>query len=74
MSVTEEWLSTVSNLATDMVDIPVDYNILEADAIAAAEAIYLQVTITQDESEPSPTVTQANALAFLGLQLVVWPD
>ena len=74
MPVTEEWLGIVSNLATDMVDIPVDYNILEADAVAAAAAIYLQVTITQDDSDPSPTVTQSNALSFLGLQLIVWPD
>lgn len=78
MPVTEEWLAQVSNLATNMVDLPSgmtweDYGSTETDAIAAAEAIHLQVTITQDGSEPDPTTTLNNALAALGLQRIQWP-
>lgn len=78
MSVTEEWLAQVSNLAADMVTLPegiawADFDATEAEAVAAAEAIHLQVTITQDGSEPSSNDTRINALAALGLKMVDMP-
>ena len=78
MSVTEEWLAQVSNLNTDMVPLPegttwADFDTTEAEAVAAAEAMHLQLTITQDGSEPSSIGTLHNALAALGLQMVQEP-
>lgn len=78
MSVTGEWLDQVSNLTSSMVALPegmtwADYGITEQEAVDAASAMHLQVTITQDGSEPSPQVTLANALAALGLQMVQDP-
>lgn len=78
MSVTEEWLAQVSNLNTDMVPLPegttwADFDTTEAEAVAAAEAMHLQLTITQDGSEPSSIGTLDNALAALGLKMVQEP-
>lgn len=71
MPSTEEWESVISNLAADMVEGEWPYgDVSEADAIAAAGALHLQITVTQDGSEPSPSVTLSNALAALGLQKV----
>lgn len=77
-STSEEWLSQVSNLAADLVPLPdgmawEDYGTSEAAAIAAAEAIHLQVTITQNGDEPSSEGTLNMALAELGLQKVPEP-
>jgi hypothetical protein len=75
MGTTETWESTVSNLAEAMAS-PVGgwpaNGVTEAEAIAAAEAIHLQITITQDGSEPDPSATLANAMAALGIKQVVY--
>lgn len=68
-SSTEEWEGVVSNLAENMVAGDWPYgSVSEADAIAAAEALHLQITVTQDGSDPSPSATLANALSGLGLE------
>lgn len=79
MSVDEDWLALVSNLGTDMIAPPedtawTDFGFTEVDVIAAAEAMHLQVTITQDGAEPSPQMTLANALGAFGVKSLVYPD
>ncbi len=70
MSTTLEWEAAIGNLAAQMV--PGDWpygEVTEADAIAAATAMKLQITVTQDGSEPDPLATLTNALDALGLKL-----
>ncbi len=75
MHTTEAWEGVVSNLATTMVA-PVGgwpaNGVSEADAIAAAEAMHLQVTITQDDTDPNPQASLANALSALGIKKIVY--
>ena len=74
MPTTEAWETLVSNLSTSMVAGAWPINgISEADAMAAAEHLHLQITVTQDGAPPSPQATLANALTALGLQKIISP-
>lgn len=69
MPTTAEWEATVGNLAGEMVAGAWPYGeVTEAAAIAAAAAVHLQITVTQDGSEPSPLQTLQHALDALGLK------
>lgn len=66
---TPEWEATIGNLAAEMVAGDWPYgDVTEADAVAAATAMKLQITVTQDGSEPDPLATLQNALDALGLK------
>lgn len=74
MPVSEAWEITVANLASSLPTPPGGWpwnGITQQDAEAAAAAIYLQVTITQDGSAPNPIATMNNAMANLGLTPIV---
>ena len=74
MPVSEAWEITVANLATNLPTPPGGWpwnGITEQDAETAAQAIYLQVTITQDGSNPNPQATLANAMVNLELVPIV---
>lgn len=76
MPATEAWVSDMSNMATAMVQPAGGWPIVgvsEAQAIAAAEAMHLEVTIVQDGSSPNPQLTLASALGALGLMKIVPP-
>lgn len=74
MPVSEEWEIEVSNLAADIPTPPGGYpwkGITLENAYEAAEAIFLQVTITQDGTNPNPVLTMNNAMSNLGLVPIV---
>lgn len=70
MPITEAWESEVAGLAENLPTPSGGYpwnGITEQNALDAAQAIYLQISITQDGVPPSGPLTLANAMSNLGL-------
>lgn len=73
MHSTEAWESVVSNLAENMVTPAGGWpanGISEAQAIAAAQAMALEIKITQDGTQPDQMEALTSVLTSLGLQVI----